>query len=207
MRINDHFLKLKAGYLFPEIARRVKAHQEANSEADIIRLGIGDVTRALPEAVRTSMIEAVNDLGSDASFVGYGPEAGHAFLREAIVRGIMPGLISMLRKSLFLMAASAIAATSWIFSAPATALRCPIRCTRCTWTPNVMAGNTGEAGEDGEFAGLTYLRMNPENGFQPELPSEPVDVIYCAIPTIRQARWPVRHTCNSGSILPASTAR
>ncbi|MBE9019091.1 LL-diaminopimelate aminotransferase, partial [Chroococcidiopsidales cyanobacterium LEGE 13417] len=73
-KINDNYLKLKAGYLFPEIARRVNAFAEENPEAKIIRLGIGDVTEPLPEACRSAMIQAVDEMGDRATFKGYGPE-------------------------------------------------------------------------------------------------------------------------------------
>ena len=84
--INDNYLKLKAGYLFPEIARRVKAFTEANPDAAkrLIRCGIGDVTEPLPEAVRYAMHEAVDEMGKRESFHGYGPEQGYEFLRKAI---------------------------------------------------------------------------------------------------------------------------
>ena len=80
-KINNNYLKLKAGYLFPEIARRVNAFAEANSSANIIRLGIGDVTEPLPEACRTAMIKAVEEMGDRSTFQGYGPEQGYAWLR------------------------------------------------------------------------------------------------------------------------------
>ena len=79
--INENYLKLKAGYLFPEIARRVKASADANPNAPIIKLGIGDVTEPLPEACRTAMIKAVEAMGDRESFKGYGPEQGYEFLR------------------------------------------------------------------------------------------------------------------------------
>ena len=82
--INDNYLKLKAGYLFPEIARRVNAFAEANPDAKIIRLGIGDVTEPLPEACRTAMIKAVEEMGDRNTFKGYGPEQGYGWLREKI---------------------------------------------------------------------------------------------------------------------------
>src|SRR6476661_7312411 len=82
--INDNYLKLKAGYLFPEIGRRVKAYAEANPEAPIIRLGIGDVTEPLPEACRQAMVAAVEEMGSRDTFKGYGPEQGYEWLREKI---------------------------------------------------------------------------------------------------------------------------
>jgi LL-diaminopimelate aminotransferase len=82
--INDNYLKLKAGYLFPEIARRVTTFAEANPEAPIIKLGIGDVTEPLPQACRTAIIQAVEEMGDRATFHGYGPEQGYAWLREKI---------------------------------------------------------------------------------------------------------------------------
>ena len=84
--INDNYLKLKAGYLFPEIARRVSAFAQANPDAPIIRLGIGDVTEPLPEACRTAMIKAVEEMGDRALFKGYGPEQGYDWLREKIAK-------------------------------------------------------------------------------------------------------------------------
>lgn len=85
-RINDNYLKLKAGYLFPEIARRVNAFAEQNPGAPIIRLGIGDVTEPLPQACRDAMVKAVGDMGDRAAFKGYGPEQGYLWLREAIAK-------------------------------------------------------------------------------------------------------------------------
>src|SRR5437762_748552 len=84
--INDNYLKLKAGYLFPEIARRVRAFQEANPDANIIRMGIGDVTEPLPPAVIDAMHNAVDEMGQRETFRGYGPEQGYDFLREAITK-------------------------------------------------------------------------------------------------------------------------
>ncbi|MBP82343.1 MAG: LL-diaminopimelate aminotransferase, partial [Verrucomicrobiales bacterium] len=93
-RINENFLKLKAGYLFPEIARRVNAYTEANPEsaAKLIRCGIGDVTEPLPEACRQAMHDAVDEQGKPETFRGYGPEQGYDFLRESIVTNQFAGL-------------------------------------------------------------------------------------------------------------------
>lgn len=84
VKINDNYLKLKAGYLFPEIARRVKTFAEANPNVDIIKLGIGDVTEPIPEACRIAMVKAVEEMGDRATFKGYGPEQGYPWLREKI---------------------------------------------------------------------------------------------------------------------------
>ena len=83
--LNDNFLKLKAGYLFPEIGRRVSAFAAENPDAKIIRLGIGDVTEPLPPAIVEAMHRAVDDMATRESFHGYGPEQGYAFLRDKIV--------------------------------------------------------------------------------------------------------------------------
>ena len=86
VQVNGNYLKLKAGYLFPEIARRVKAFTEANPEAQVIRLGIGDVTEPLPEACRNAMKAAIDEMGNREGFRGYGPEQGYLWLREAIAK-------------------------------------------------------------------------------------------------------------------------
>ena len=93
-RINENFLKLKAGYLFPEIARRVNAFSEAEPDksARLIRCGIGDVTEPLPLAARSALKEAVDELGERESFRGYGPEQGYEFLRCAIAENAYAGL-------------------------------------------------------------------------------------------------------------------
>ena len=84
-QINENYLKLKAGYLFPEIGRRVRAFRAANPQANIIRLGIGDVTEPLPPAIIEAMHKAVDEMARRESFRGYGPEQGYRFLRDAIV--------------------------------------------------------------------------------------------------------------------------
>ena len=84
VQVNGNYLKLKAGYLFPEIARRVKAFSAANPDAALIRLGIGDVTEPLPLACREAMKQAIDEMGTAEGFHGYGPEQGYSWLREAI---------------------------------------------------------------------------------------------------------------------------
>ena len=84
--INEHYLKLQASYLFSDIAKRVTAFQDANPDRDVIRLGIGDVTRALPQACIDAFHKAVDEMAQDVSFRGYGPEQGYGFLREAIAK-------------------------------------------------------------------------------------------------------------------------
>ena len=84
VKVNENYLKLKAGYLFPEIAKRVKIYSQSNKSSEIIKLGIGDVTEPLPKACRDAMSKALNDMGTTEGFKGYGPEQGYSWLREKI---------------------------------------------------------------------------------------------------------------------------
>lgn len=194
VRINDNYLKLKAGYLFPEIARRVNAFTQANADAKVIKLGIGDVTEPLPEACRTAMVKAVSDMGKRETFHGYGPEQGYAWLRETIAendyraRGcsisadeifVSDGSKCDTGNILDILASGSGAAGNRI------ALPDPVYPVYVD--TNVMAGNTGEANEQGEYEGLIYLPMTPDNDFEPALPDpgpdgEPADVIYLCYP-------------------------
>ena len=84
VQVNENYLKLKAGYLFPEIAKRVKIYSQSNKSAEIIKLGIGDVTEPLPRACIEAMGKALEDMGTKDGFRGYGPEQGYSWLREKI---------------------------------------------------------------------------------------------------------------------------
>lgn len=183
-QINDNYLKLKAGYLFPEIARRVNAFAQANPDANIIRLGIGDVTEPLPQACRTAMSKAVEDMGDRASFKGYGPEQGYLWLREAIaVNDFQARGCDISPDEIFISDGSKcdtgnildifgknnkIAVTDPVY---------PVYV-----DTNVMAGHTGEANEKGEYEGLVYLPIKAENNFTAELPNQAVDLIYLCFP-------------------------
>jgi LL-diaminopimelate aminotransferase (EC 2.6.1.83) len=183
-RINDHFLKLKAGYLFPEIARRVQAFAAAHPEAQIIKMGIGDVTEPLPEACRTAMIRAVEEMGERATFRGYGPEQGYEWLRQAIARHDF-------------QARGCDIDASEIFISDGSKCDCgnildilghdnTIAITDPVYPvyvdTNVMAGHTGPANERGEYEGLVYLPLTAENHFTASLPEQKVDVIYLCFP-------------------------
>ncbi len=185
-QLNDNYLKLRAGYLFPEIARRVKAFCDANPAVKerLIRCGIGDVTEPLPEAVRAAMHRAVDDMGRRESFHGYGPEQGYEWLREAIAKNdFRDHGLDVAADEIFvsdgskcdtgnildvLGAENRIAVTDPVY---------PVYV-----DTNVMAGHTGEANEAGAYAGLVYLEGNEGNGFVPEVPKEKVDVIYLCFP-------------------------
>jgi LL-diaminopimelate aminotransferase len=182
--INANFLKLKAGYLFPEIARRVNAFSEANPDkaANIIRCGIGDVTEPLPEAVRQAMHDAVDEQGKRESFHGYGPEQGYAFLREAIVENQFAGL-GIAADEVFISDGSKCDTGNIldIFGkGNVIAITDPVYPVYVD--TNVMAGNTGEADAKGAFDGLVYLPCTAENGFVADLPDRKVDLIYLCFP-------------------------
>jgi LL-diaminopimelate aminotransferase len=183
-RINEHYAKLPASYLFPEIGRRVRAYQAAHADARVIRLGIGDVTEPLAPAIVEAMHAAVDEMGKRETFRGYGPEQGYDFLVEAI------------REHDYATHGIAIAADEIFVSDGSKcdsgniqevfALAARIAVTDPVYPvyvdSNVMAGRTGAAGPDGRYSGLTYLVGNEANGFQPDPPSEPVDVVYLCSP-------------------------
>jgi LL-diaminopimelate aminotransferase len=183
-RINENFLKLKAGYLFPEIARRVNAFTEGNPEAAkrLIRCGIGDVTEPLPEACRQAMHKAIDELGDAATFKGYGPEQGYAFLREAIVENQFAGL-GIAADEVFISDGSKCDTGNIldIFGkGNVIAITDPVYPVYVD--TNVMIGNTGDADETGAYAGLVYLPCTPENGFVPAIPDRKVDLVYLCYP-------------------------
>jgi LL-diaminopimelate aminotransferase len=182
--INDNYLKLKAGYLFPEIARRVNAFAEANPEANLIRLGIGDVTEPLPEACRTAMIKAVEDMGNRATFKGYGPEQGYAWLREQIAAHDFQARGCEVDSGEIFISDGSKCDTGNILDIfgknNTIAVTDPVYPVYVD--TNVMAGHTGEANEKGEFEGLVYLPITAENNFTAEIPSQKVDLIYLCFP-------------------------
>ena len=184
--LNDNYLKLQAGYLFPEIARRVREFCEANPDAAqrLIRCGIGDVTEPLPPAVVAAMHRAVDELSVRETFRGYGHEQGLESLREKIAqqdyrdRGVEMGsdeiFISEGSKSDcgyildVLGDQNKIAITDPVY---------PVYV-----DTNVMVGHTGPADESGRYEGITYLPCGPANQFVPEPPAQPVDIIYLCFP-------------------------
>ncbi len=184
VQVNENYLKLKAGYLFPEIAKRVKIYSQLNESAEIIKLGIGDVTEPLPKACIEAMGKALKDMGTIDGFRGYGPEQGYSWLREKISehdfisRGcqISPeeifvsdgskcdssNILDILGKD------NSIAVTDPVYPVYVDS--------------NVMTGRTGDALENGTYQGLTYLAINEGNNFLPELPEKKVDILYLCFP-------------------------
>ncbi len=182
--INDHYLKLAAGYLFPEIGRRVSAFADAHPDAELIRLGIGDVTEPLAPAIVAALHRATDEMASAEGFRGYGPENGYDFLVDAIrehdyrARGV-----ELAADEIFVSDGSKQDSGNIqeIFG---------LDCSICVTDPvypvyvdtNVMAGRTGEADDDGRYAGLIYLAATEENGFAPSPPSQGADLAYLCSP-------------------------
>ena len=184
VQVNGNYLKLKAGYLFPEIARRVKAFSASNPGADLIRLGIGDVTEPLPAACREAMKKAIDAMGTAEGFMGYGPEQGYSWLREAIAKHDFQARGCAINAEEIFVSDGSKCDSSNILDILGEGNR--IAVTDPVYPvyvdSNVMAGRTGEAGEEGRYAGLSYLPINAANGFEAEIPTEAVDLIYLCFP-------------------------
>ena len=182
--INENYMKLQGSYLFAEIARRVAAYKEANPSADIIRLGIGDVTQPLPAVCIEAMHKAVDEMGKAETFRGYGPEQGYSFLTEAIIKNNYTDRgISIASDEIFVSDGSKSDSGNIqeIFGTDnRVAITDPVY--PVYLDTNVMAGRTGDIKEDGHFEGITYLPCTAENSFAPDLPKEKVDIIYLCCP-------------------------
>jgi LL-diaminopimelate aminotransferase len=183
-RINEHYSKLRAGYLFPEIGRRVRAFQEANPDAPIIRLGIGDVTLPLAPAVVAALHAAVDEMGTPQGFHGYGPENGYDFLIDAILAHDYASRGVDVRANEVFVSDGSKQDSANIQELFAT--DCRIAVTDPVYPvyvdTNVMAGRTGEADSEGRYVGILYLPATRENGFAPGPPREAVDVAYLCSP-------------------------
>lgn len=184
--LNDNYLKLKAGYLFPEIARRVKVFTDGNAEAAkrLIRCGIGDVTEPLPPTVIKALHTAVDDMANRATFKGYGPEQGYEFLRSAIAKNDYRDKgLEVADDEVFVSDGSKCDCGNILdilANNNKIAISDPVYPVYVD--TNVMAGHTGDADESGAYAGLVYLPCTPQNGFIPEPPKEKADVIYLCSP-------------------------
>ena len=182
--VNGNYLKLKAGYLFPEISRRVKAFSAANPDAALIRLGIGDVTEPLPQACRTAMKNAIDEMGTPEGFHGYGPEQGYGWLREAIAKHDFQARGCDISAEEIFVSDGSKCDSSNILDILGEGNR--IAVTDPVYPvyvdSNVMAGRTGEADDGGRYGGLSYLPITAANGFSAPLPAEPVDLIYLCFP-------------------------
>ena len=184
VKVNENYLKLKAGYLFPEIAKRVRIYSQSNNGSDIIKLGIGDVTEPLPKACREAMSKAINDMGTNEGFRGYGPEQGYSWLREKISQhDFISRGCNILPEEIFVSDGSKCDSSNILDILGRDNL---IAVTDPVYPvyvdSNVMTGRTGYALDNGTYKGLTYLAINEENNFLPEIPKNKVDIIYLCFP-------------------------
>ncbi len=182
--INENFLKLQAGYLFPEIGRRVAAFAKANPNANIIRLGIGDVTEPLVPAVIDAMHKAVDDMAKASTFKGYGPEQGYSFLAEKIIANEFNSRgVELDSGEIFISDGSKCDTGNLqeIFGLDnIIAVQDPVYPVYVD--TNVMAGRTGNAEKNGRYGRIVYMPCTAENNFIPDLPKEKVDIIYLCYP-------------------------
>ena len=183
IRINENYLKLQASYLFSEIRKRTDEFQEANPDKDIIKLGIGDVTRPLPQACIEAFHRAVDEMADDATFRGYGPEQGYEFLREIIAGVDFQDRGADISANEVFVSDGAKCDTGNIQELFATDIRIaiPDPVYPVYLDTNVMAGRTASF-SDGRYGDVTYLESTRENGFIPDLPGENVDLIYLCFP-------------------------
>lgn len=182
-KVNQHFLKLQSSYLFTEIASRVESFKTANPDARVIKMGIGDVTEPLPAACCEGFKSAVDEMAVQATFKGYGPSEGYGFLRQVIAENdFQTRGASIAADEIFVSDGSKCdsANISELFG-PDTRIAVPDPVYPVYVDSNVMAGRTGNF-EGGRYEGLVYLEATPENGYAPEIPSCPVDLIYLCFP-------------------------
>jgi len=181
--INEHYLKLQASYLFSDIAGRVAAFQEKNPDKDIIKLGIGDVTKGLTRSSIEAFHKAVDEMADDTTFRGYGPEQGYGFLRDAIAANDFQSRGADISADEIFVSDGAKCDTGNIQELFTRDIKIaiPDPVYPVYLDTNVMAGRTGEFTE-GRFKGLVYLDSTKENNFVPSLPAEDVDLIYLCFP-------------------------
>jgi LL-diaminopimelate aminotransferase len=183
IRINENFTKLKASYLFSDIAKRVAAFQEANPQKPVIRLGIGDVTEPLPPVCIEALHAGTNELSQRSTFKGYGPEQGYAFLREAIAQNDFRARGCQVDADEIFVSDGSKCDCGNIQELFANDVRLaiPDPVYPVYVDTNVMAGRTG-ANQDGRYDGILYLDSNAANGYVPSVPTAPADLIYLCFP-------------------------
>lgn len=184
--LNEHYLKLQVGYLFPEVARRVREFCETNPEAAkrLIRCGIGDVTEPLPRAAIDAMKGAVEELGHRETFRGYGPENGYEFLRSAIAQhDYRDRNIDIADDEIFVSDGSKCDCGYVLdILGDQNKVAVPDPVYPVYVDTNVMAGRSGPARKDGSYEGILYLPCTAENGFVPDPPAEHADLVYLCFP-------------------------
>ncbi|MDH7480045.1 MAG: LL-diaminopimelate aminotransferase, partial [Syntrophomonadaceae bacterium] len=182
--VNENYLKLPGSYLFSEINRRVNQFRKENPDADIIRLGIGDVTRPLPPVVVEAMKNAVEEMGRPDTFRGYGPEQGYEFLIEKIIEhDFRPRGVELAVDEVFVSDGAKCDTANFqeLFGIDnILAVSDPVYPVYVD--SNVMAGRTGMVNDQGQFEKIVYLPCTEENGMKPDLPETRVDIIYLCFP-------------------------
>jgi LL-diaminopimelate aminotransferase len=182
--INENYLKLQAGYLFPEIGRRVKAFTDANPGTSVIKMGIGDVTQPLSPAIIKAFHQGVDEMASEKTFRGYGPEQGYGFLREAIAENdYTQNGIDIPADDIFISDGSKCDTGNIqeIFGNDnVIAVGDPVYPVYVDTT--VMSGKTGNIDSKGYYKGIVYMPCTEENNFVPELPTQKVDLIFLCYP-------------------------
>ncbi|MGF0068911.1 LL-diaminopimelate aminotransferase [Candidatus Spyradosoma sp. SGI.093] len=182
--LNPYYSRLPESYLFSTIAARIAQYRDTHPSARIIRLGIGDVTRPLVPAVVEAMHAATDEMAKKASFRGYGPEQGYAFLREAVVRGEYASRnVDVSPDEVFISDGSKcdVANFQELFSSDCrVAIPDPVY--PVYLDSNVMAGRSGNVAPDGHFDGVVYLAADADNDFQPSVPDVPAEIIYLCSP-------------------------
>ena len=178
IKINENYLLLKSSYLIAEVANRLAKFESENPEKKVISMGIGDVTKPLPKSVIKAFKDAVDEMGNPDTFMGYGPEHGYEFLREAIIKGDFEPLgVELDIDEIFISDGAKCDTGNFqeLFSTSDPVYTVYV-------DTNVMAGRTGPMKDDGMYEGLVYLPCTAENDFEPEIPDEDIDIIYLCYP-------------------------
>lgn len=181
--MNENYLQLQASYLFSDIAKRVTAFQDNNPDRDVIRLGIGDVTRALPAACIAALHAAVDEMAADATFRGYGPELGYDFLRQTVAEHDFQARgIDIAADEVFISDGAKCDSGNFqeLFAAD-TRIAVPDPVYPVYVDTNVMAGRSS-GWQDGRYQGLVYLESTQDNNYIPAPPEGKVDAIYLCFP-------------------------
>ncbi len=184
VQVNDNYLKLKSGYLFPEISKRVNLHTQKGNVENLIKLGIGDVTEPLPNSCVEAMQKALNEMNTKEGFKGYGPEQGYVWLRDKISeKEFLSRGCQISSEEIFISDGSKCDSSNILDilgNDNQIAVTDPVYPVYVD--SNVMTGRTGEALENGSYEGLHYIPINEDNDFKPKIPQERVDIIYLCFP-------------------------
>ncbi len=183
IKVNENYSKLKASYLFSEIAKRVTKYQQENQDHEIIRLGIGDVTKPLPDTCVKAFHKGVDEMANEATFRGYGPEQGYDFLREKIAKHDFQSRGADISADEIFVSdgAKCDSGNFQELFAPDIKVAIPDPVYPVYLDTNVMAGRSGDF-EDDRYNGIVYLDCTKENNFIPSTPDKPADLIYLCFP-------------------------